>query len=67
MGIFDNVEEGNYAIPTHWDIGKVYKRLLMGVAIAKNIGIVEALFEVYESFICELFDDYNGSFCSGMC
>lgn len=62
VGTFNNVEDGNYAIPTHWDIGKVYKRLIMGVAIAKNIGTVEALFEVYESFICELLDDYNGSF-----
>ncbi len=27
-GQFDNVGECEYAIPTHWDIGKVYKRLL---------------------------------------
>lgn len=62
IGTFDNVKECNYAIPTHWDIGKVYKRLIIGVAAAKNIDIIEALFEVYDSFICELLDDYNGSF-----
>ncbi|WP_099469335.1 hypothetical protein [Konateibacter massiliensis] len=59
---FDNVKECNYAIPTHWDIGKVYKRLIIGVAETKNIAVMEALFEVYNSFICELIDDYNGSF-----
>lgn len=61
-GDFDNVKECKYAIPTHWDIGKVYKRLIIGVSVEKNIGIIEALFEVYDSFICNLIDDYNGSF-----
>ena len=31
-GEFDNVKECNYAIPSHWDIGKVYKRLIKAVA-----------------------------------
>lgn len=61
-GIFDNVKDCNYAIPTHWDIGKVYKRLIIGVAESKNIEIIDALFAVYNSFICDLIDDYNGSF-----
>lgn len=61
-GTFDNVKEANYAIPTHWDIGKVYKRLILGVSSKKNIGIIDALLEVYHSFICDLIDDYNGSF-----
>ena len=30
--IFDNVSACQYAIPTHWDIGKVYKRLIKAVA-----------------------------------
>ncbi|BCN31856.1 hypothetical protein [Anaeromicropila herbilytica] len=61
-GNYDNVIECKYSIPTHWDIGKVYKRLILGVSDVKNIGVIDALFEVYESFICELIDDYNGSF-----
>ena len=28
-GEFDNVNECNYAIPSYWDIGKVYKRLII--------------------------------------
>lgn len=51
-----------YSIPTHWDIGKVYKRLILGVSKEKNIRIIDALIEVYISFICDLIDDYNGSF-----
>ena len=27
-GTFDNVIDCKYAIPSHWDIGKVYKRLI---------------------------------------
>ena len=62
LGLFDNVKECSYAIPTHWDIGKVYKRLIIGVSVAKNIGVIEALFEVYASFVSDLIDDYNSSF-----
>ena len=61
-GDFDNVKGCKYSIPTHWDIGKVYKRLIIGVSNERNIGVVEALLEVYNSFICKLIDDYNGSF-----
>lgn len=60
-GDFDNVGECQYAIPTYWDIGKVYKRLIKQVAETKNISIVDALFEVYHSFISEKIDDYNSS------
>ena len=31
-GMFDNVAECRYAIPSYWDIGKVYKRLIKRVA-----------------------------------
>lgn len=60
-GNFDNVKECSYTIPSHWDIGKVYKRLIKGVAEAENIGIIKALWNVYHSFISEKIDDYNSS------
>ena len=60
-GQFDNVGECEYAIPTHWDIGKVYKRLIKRVSKEKKISIVDALFEVYNSFISPKIDDYNSS------
>ena len=60
-GEFDNVNECNYAIPSHWDIGKVYKRLIKAVAEHEKIGIIEALFKVYNSFLRTKIDDYNSS------
>lgn len=61
QGNFDNVGECKYAIPSHWDIGKVYKRLIKSVAREKNIDVVDALMEVYRSFISAKIDDYNSS------
>ena len=61
QGSFDNVGECRYAIPTYWDIGKVYKRLIKMVAAEEGIGIVDALIKVYNSFISKKIDDYNSS------
>ena len=60
-GNFDNVAVCRYAIPTHWDIGKVYKRLIIQVAISENIDVIDALMKVYSSFISPKIDDYNSS------
>ena len=60
-GEFDNVKECNYAIPSHWDIGKVYKRLIKSVAEYEKIDVVDALLKVYNSFISSKIDDYNSS------
>ena len=60
-GIFDNEGECMYAIPSYWDIGKVYKRLIKQVAQDKNISIIDALIQVYNSFISPKIDDYNSS------
>lgn len=60
-GEFNNVDECNYAIPSYWDIGKVYKRLIKAVAEHEKIGIIEALFKVYNSFLSTKIDDYNSS------
>ena len=60
-GTFDNVADCRYAIPSHWDIAKVYKRLIKQVAQEKQIGIVDALIKVYNSFLSAKIDDYNSS------
>ena len=60
-GTFDNVGECGYAIPSHWDIGKVYKRLIKQVSIQENITVIDALIKVYNSFISSKIDDYNSS------
>ena len=51
-----------YAVPSHWDIGKVYRRLIEAVAAEKGLGPVDALMEVYASPISDKIDDYNSSF-----
>jgi len=61
-GTFDNVAAARYAVPSHWDIGKVYKRLVLGAAREKQLPVIDALFEVYHSFVCGKIDDYNSSF-----
>lgn len=60
-GHFDNVAQAKYTIPTHWDIGKVYQRLIIDVSQHKNISPVDALMEVYNSWIADKIDDYNSS------
>ena len=60
-GKFDNIAVCSYAVPSHWDIGKVYKRLIKMVAKEEKVEIVDALIEVYNSFISFKIDDYNSS------
>lgn len=61
QGNFDNVKMCGYTIPSCWDIGKVYKRLIKQVAQEEEKAVVDALIEVYNSFISPKIDDYNSS------
>lgn len=61
-GSFDNVAECRYAVPTHWDIGKVYKRLILKVSKGENTDVITALIKVFSSGIVTLIEDYNSSF-----
>lgn len=61
-GTFDNIADCGYAVPSYWDIGKVYKRLIKMVAEDKKKDVIDALIEVYNSFISPAIDDYNSSF-----
>ena len=60
-GEYDNVGCCRYRIPSHWDIGKVYKRLIKKVYENENIDVIDALMKVYNSFISSKIDDYNSS------
>lgn len=60
-GVFDNVAEGQYLIPSHWDIGKVYKRLIIDVCNKQDKEPVETLIEVYNSWISRKIEDFNSS------
>lgn len=60
-GTFDNVADCRYAIPSYWDIGKVYKRLIIQVVEEEGKAVIETLVEIYNSFLSEKIDDYNSS------
>ena len=60
-GTFDNVKACQYSIPSYWDIGKVYKRLIKSAAEYEKIDVIDALLKVYESFLSDKIDDYNSS------
>ena len=60
-GVFDNVADGKYSIPTHWDIGKVYKRLIVDVTEKQDKEPIDTLIEVYNSWLSRKLEDYNSS------
>jgi len=60
-GIFDNVANAKYSIPTHWDIGKVYKRLIVEVSKNECKPLVDTLTEVYNSWLSREIENFNGS------
>ncbi len=62
-GNFDNQALTQYAVPTHWDIGKVFARLICSMyEINQTQEPIEILIEVYNSWICSKLEDYNSSF-----
>ncbi len=61
-GSFDNVADARYAVPSHWDIGKVYKRLVLMIMEDEGAQAADAVMSAYESPVSTLIDDYNGSF-----
>ena len=61
VGNFDNVALCKYNIPTHFDIAKVYKRLICAVANEQGITFAKALAQVYASWLGDKIDNYNCS------
>lgn len=61
-GTFDNIATARYSVPSHWDIGKVYKRLILGIAAEQHMEIINALFSAYNSFVSNKIEDFNSSF-----
>lgn len=60
-GIFDNVTNAKYSIPSHWDIGKVYKRLIIDIHKKENRSLIDILKEVYNSWLSRKIEDFNSS------
>ena len=60
IGTYDNISKCKYNVPTYWDIGKVYKRLIIMVNDDEN-KYIGTLMEVLSSWIIEKIDNYNSS------
>ena len=61
-GNFDNIAECQFTTPSHWDIAKVYKRLVMQIINYEKCTEAKAIAKAYESPVCMLIEDYNSSF-----
>lgn len=59
-GNYDIIGNCKYNIPTYWDIGKVYKRLILMVNNDEN-EYINTLYSVLSSWIIEKIDNYNSS------
>ena len=56
-GSYDNVGTATYAVPSVWDMGMVYARLIEDVS--SDAPIPTGLVEVYTSWIDEFLSNYN--------
>ena len=59
-GEYDHVSKCQYRVPTYWEIGKVYKRLIIMVN-SNKLEYIDTLIEVISSWIVEKIDNYNSS------
>lgn len=59
-GNYDIVAKAKYRIPTYFEIGRVYKRLIVMINNNKD-KYIETLEEVMKSWIIEKIDNYNSS------
>ena len=60
-GNYDIISKCEYSVPTHWDIGKVYKRLIVMLCNNDEEKYIDTAIEVLTSWIIEKIDNYNSS------
>lgn len=61
-GTVDVVSNCLYSIPSFWDIGKIYMRVVKLISKDENISFVDSIFKAYNSRISLKIDDYNSAF-----
>ena len=61
-GSFDNVAACKYDVPDYWTMGEVYERLIEDVADKLGKNVLQALAEVYGSWIDDAISNYNSDF-----
>lgn len=60
VGKYDIIEKCEYRIPTIWELGRIYQRLIIMVNSNKE-QYINTLIEVLTSWIIEEIDNYNSS------
>ncbi len=60
-GNYDIISKCEYNVPTHWDIGKVDKRLIIMLCNNDEEKYIDTAIEVFTSWIIEKIDNYNSS------
>ena len=60
-GNYDHVANARFEIPTHWDIGRVYTRLILALEAERRQDRMELLYDVLSSWFVEKLDNYNSS------
>ena len=60
IGEYDIISECKYRIPTIWELGRIYQRLIIMVN-NKEEEYIDTLLEVLSSWIIEKIDNYNSS------
>ena len=59
-GEYNYVEKCKYEVPSYWDIGRVYQRLVLSCCQDEK-DYIDKLLEVLSSWIIEKIDNYNSS------
>lgn len=59
-GTYDIISTCKYNVPSYWDIGKVYKRLIIMVNNNEE-QYIQTLINILSSWIIEKIDNYNSS------
>lgn len=57
---YDIISTCKYRVPTYWEIGKIYRTLILNVDNNPN-NYIKTLIEVLSSWIIEKIDNYNSS------
>ena len=60
IGKYDIISECKYRIPTIWELGRIYQRLIIMVNNNEE-EYIDTLLEVLSSWIIEKIDNYNSS------
>ena len=58
-GGFDNISVCLYSVPSHWDMGKVYQRLILKISEQENTDVISALEMLFFSEIVDRIENYN--------